>query len=119
MNPDLIRRSKAQAGLRGIQRLAVAAQNQNRAMVLESANAEALFAEGNHHLAAGDASAAEARFREAMRIAPDFAEAHDGRTRTVSLPPRMGTSPRGSSAYKHAINYYFAGHGTTSASAIH
>jgi Tfp pilus assembly protein PilF len=38
--------------------------------------AEALFFEGNRLMAAGDASAAEACFREAIELAPDFAEAH-------------------------------------------
>jgi Flp pilus assembly protein TadD len=49
---------------------------QNVAMSSEPTSAEALFAEGNHCLAAGDAPAAEACFREAVRIAPDFAEGH-------------------------------------------
>ena len=38
--------------------------------------AEELFIEGNHHMSAGDVREAEASFREAIRLAPDFAEAH-------------------------------------------
>jgi Tfp pilus assembly protein PilF len=40
------------------------------------AAAEAHFHEGNRHMAAGRASEAEACFREAIRLAPDFAEAY-------------------------------------------
>ncbi len=39
-------------------------------------SAEALFFEGNRLMAAGDAREAEARFREAIGLLPDFAEAH-------------------------------------------
>lgn len=38
--------------------------------------AEALYFEGNRHLAEGDAVAAETCFRDAIHRAPDFAEAH-------------------------------------------
>jgi Tfp pilus assembly protein PilF len=38
--------------------------------------AEGLFLEGSRHMAAGDASRAEACFRNALRLAPDLAEAH-------------------------------------------
>lgn len=37
---------------------------------------EALFFEGNRQMAAGDAREAETCFREAIRLMPDFAEAH-------------------------------------------
>jgi Tfp pilus assembly protein PilF len=40
------------------------------------AGAEALFFAGNRHLADGDAARAEACFRDALRLAPEFAEAH-------------------------------------------
>jgi Tfp pilus assembly protein PilF len=40
------------------------------------ARAEALFFEGNRHLTAGDAVAAESCFREALELEADFAEAH-------------------------------------------
>ena len=40
------------------------------------AQAEALFFEGNEHMAAGDPAAAEACFREALRLAPDLAQAY-------------------------------------------
>lgn len=39
-------------------------------------DAEALFHEGNRHMAAGCAREAEAGFREAIRLMPDFAEAY-------------------------------------------
>jgi Flp pilus assembly protein TadD len=42
----------------------------------EITSAEALFIEGNRHMSAGDANEAEACFREAIRLVPDFAEAH-------------------------------------------
>jgi hypothetical protein len=45
-------------------------------MSAERAYAKALFVEGNHCMAAGDTSAAEARLRETVRLAPDFAEAY-------------------------------------------
>jgi Tfp pilus assembly protein PilF len=38
--------------------------------------AEELFIEGNSHMSAGDARKAEACFQEAIRLAPEFAEAH-------------------------------------------
>ncbi len=38
--------------------------------------AEAIFLEGSRLLAAGDLAGAEARWREALRLRPDFAEAH-------------------------------------------
>ena len=38
--------------------------------------AEALFEEGYKHMLAGDVREAEALFRETVRLAPDFAEAH-------------------------------------------
>ena len=41
-----------------------------------AASAENLFFEGNRHMAGGDAAQAEACFREALRLAADFAEAH-------------------------------------------
>jgi len=40
------------------------------------ANAEPLFFEGNRSMAAGDMPQAEMCFREALKLAPDFAEAH-------------------------------------------
>lgn len=39
-------------------------------------SAEALFFDGNRHMAAGDSDQAEACFREAIRLVPDFSEAH-------------------------------------------
>lgn len=44
--------------------------------MIDRARAEALFHDGNGLMAAGDWSGAEARLREALAIAPDFAEAH-------------------------------------------
>lgn len=41
-----------------------------------STSAEALFLEGNRHLEAGDAGAAEACFYAALQVAPDLAEVH-------------------------------------------
>lgn len=41
-----------------------------------SVEAEALFEDGNRHLAAGDFGAAEYCFREAIRLKPDFSAAH-------------------------------------------
>jgi len=38
--------------------------------------AEACFFEGARHMAAGDGESAAAHFRQAIRLAPDFAEAH-------------------------------------------
>ena len=38
--------------------------------------AEELFKDGNNHLGAGDVSAAEKCFREAIRLNPEFSEAH-------------------------------------------
>lgn len=43
---------------------------------LERPHAEEFFFEGNRRMAAGDSSGAEICFREALRIAPDFAEAY-------------------------------------------
>lgn len=43
---------------------------------LEHRDAEALFFQGNRCMEAGDITRAEACFREAVRIAPDFAEAY-------------------------------------------
>ena len=43
---------------------------------MSRAEAEALFFAGNRQLAEGDAAGAEATFRAALRLAPDFAEAH-------------------------------------------
>ncbi len=42
----------------------------------KSTSAETLFFVGNQHMAAGNAAAAETCFREAIRISPEFAEAH-------------------------------------------
>jgi len=39
-------------------------------------NAEVFFIEGNCHMSAGDACEAEASFRQAIRLVPEFAEAH-------------------------------------------
>lgn len=38
--------------------------------------AEEVFNEGNRHLTTGDASKAKVCFLEAIRLLPDFAEAH-------------------------------------------
>lgn len=48
----------------------------NVAMSPERANANALFIEGNHYMSVGDAPGAEACLREAVRVAPEFAEAY-------------------------------------------
>jgi len=41
-----------------------------------AASAEDLFFAGNRHMASGESAQAEAAFREALRLSPDFAEAH-------------------------------------------
>jgi Flp pilus assembly protein TadD len=48
---------------------------QGKEKALTAADPEALFRDGNRHLEAGDVRQAEARFREALRLAPDFAAA--------------------------------------------
>lgn len=63
-------------------------------------DAEALFFEGNRHLAAGDASRAEACFREAVELAPDFAEAY---ANLGLLLDRRGAAAEAEACYRRSI----------------
>ena len=67
----------------------------------DSAAAEALFFEGNRLMAAGDASAAEACFREAIALVPDFAEAH---ANLGLLLDQAGRLDEAEAAYQRAID---------------
>lgn len=61
---------------------------------------EALFAEGNRLLAEGDDAAAEARFAEALTIAPDTAELH---ANLALLASKRGDAPAAEARYRRAI----------------
>jgi Tfp pilus assembly protein PilF len=68
----------------------------------DRAAAEALFYEGARHMAQGDATRAEACFREATRLVPDFAEAH---ANLALLLDRAGAAGEAEAAYRLAIEY--------------
>lgn len=63
-------------------------------------DAEALFFEGNHLMAADDMAGAAAYFREAVRIAPDFAEAY---ANLGLLLDRQGDTEAAEIAYRRSI----------------
>jgi Tfp pilus assembly protein PilF len=62
--------------------------------------AESLFLKGNRHMAAGDAARAETCFREAIRRAPDLAEAH---ANLGVLLDRAGSAVDAEQHYRRAI----------------
>lgn len=62
--------------------------------------AESLFYKGNRHMAAGNAARAEASFREAIRRAPDLAEAH---ANLGLLLDRAGRAGEAEEHYRRAI----------------
>lgn len=63
-------------------------------------DAEGLFFEGNRRLASGDASGAEACFREALKLAPDFAEAY---ANLAFLLERRDEPKEAEACYRHSI----------------
>ena len=64
------------------------------------AEAEALFFAGNGQMADGDLAGAEASFRAALELAPDFAEAH---ANFAYLLERAGALPEAEAHYRHSI----------------
>ena len=63
-------------------------------------NAEALFYEGNRHMANNDISQAELCFRKALKIEPDFAEAH---ANLGLLLDQTNTQFEAENHYRHSI----------------
>src|ERR1039457_961286 len=69
--------------------------------------AEKIFNEGNRHLTAGDASKAKVCFLEAIRLVPDFAEAH---TNLGLLLDQEGIQAEAEHHYRHSIIFnHFSG----------
>ena len=64
------------------------------------AAAEALFFAGNGQMADGDLAGAEACFRAALELAPDFADAH---ANFAYLLERAGALPEAEAHYRHSI----------------
>jgi hypothetical protein len=67
---------------------------------LEFTDAEALFFEGNCSMEAGDLTRAEACFREAVKIAPDFAEAY---ANLGYILDRQGATKTAEDCYRRSI----------------
>jgi lipoprotein NlpI len=61
---------------------------------------EALFLEGNRHMAAGDAATAEACFNEAIQISPDFAEAYSN---LALLLEKRGATDEAEVCYRRSL----------------
>ncbi len=70
-------------------------------MIPESVNARALYIEGNRQMAESDAPGAEACFREAVRISPDFAE---GYANLGFLLHKRGVSVEAEACYRRSIS---------------
>ena len=62
--------------------------------------AEALFFEGNVHLADGQAPLAERCWREALRLRPDFAEVH---ANLALVLDQAGRQDEAEKHYRHAL----------------
>src|SRR5471032_2311219 len=69
-------------------------------MTPEHTDANALFIEGNRYMAIGDAHGAEKCFREATRIAPNFAEAYSN---LGFLLDKRGASEQAEVCYRRSI----------------
>src|ERR1035437_2836486 len=61
---------------------------------------EALFFEGNRHMAAGDAATAAACFNEAIQISPDFAEAYSN---LALLLEKRGATDEAEVCYRRSL----------------
>ena len=64
-------------------------------------SAEALFLEGNRHMAAADARQAEACFREAIRLEPECAELHANLALLLEQEGKLSVAEQ---LYRHAIS---------------
>jgi len=65
-------------------------------------NAEALFFEGNRHMEAGEVARAEACLRKAVRMVPDFAEAH---ANLGLLLERQGATDAAEECYRQSLGF--------------
>lgn len=84
------------------QHIKLTLSNQARPAVInkEHTEAEALFYQGNHCMQSGDSAGAEAYYRQALQIAPDFAEAS---ANLGLMLDRRGDSAGAETCYRRAI----------------